>query len=405
MLSNFKKVLGLDSSSDTIADGAYVVDVRSKAEYASGHVKCAVNIPLELIENNIEALKAHNQVVVYCRSGNRSEHAKRLLNLGGHTNVINAGSLEAAHQSLSKIGSYDAEIVTEEIDVVQQYKSNKDKDTAVLKVLIPTDFSVQSDFAFMMVQKLEEHLTIEPHFVHIIDVPDTVTLDGHGNITTCGDIDGRYVQAQVDIAEQKLKQIKEQHGDHIQTYVRFGKLTDTINLFSSEMGFDLVVMGTKGTWGLKEKLTTTKSQLVVRKSQAPVLTLMCDRSDLIINDVLYVHDFSDDDNSDVPIMHKFSDFFHATFHLLHINDVNSVADSGKIENNMKTYAENHNLQKYKTHILAAKDVEEGVKEFLKKQDADIVFIGTHGKGGKFHKSYAEALVKHLFKPIVTFHFN
>jgi nucleotide-binding universal stress UspA family protein len=53
----------------------------------------------------------------------------------------------------------------------------------------------------------------------------------------------------------------------------------------------------------------------------------------------------------------------------------------------------------------APDVETGVNEFLKTQDADMVFVGTHGKGGFFHKSAAESLIKHLFKPIITFHFN
>lgn len=404
MLSNLKKALGLDAGPYVIEKDAYIVDVRSKAEFASGHVKCAVNIPLELIENNVENLKQHGQIIVYCRSGNRSGHAKRLLNEGGHKNVINAGSLEQANEVLVATG-FDAEIVTEVVEEVVRYRENKDKDLKVIKVLIPTDFSVQADFAYLMAKKLEDHLTIESHFVHIIDVPDTVSLDGHGNITTCGDIDGKYVHNLVTIAEQKFKDLKAQYGEGIQTYIRFGKLTDTINTFANDRHFDLVVMGTKGSWGLSEKLTTTKSQLVVRKSVIPVLALMCDRSDLIINDVLYVHDFMDGDNTDLPIMHKFSEFFHATFHLLHIQDENAPLDNEIVFSNMKKYAENHNLQKVSTHVITAKDVEQGVKEFIKGQDADIVFIGTHGKGGKFHKSNAESLVKHLFKPIITFHFK
>lgn len=405
MFSNIKKTLGLDSNSNVIDKDALIIDVRSKAEFASGHVQCAINIPLELIEIKADELKSQKQIIVYCRSGNRSEHARRLLNEKGLRNVINAGSLQEAHDILVNAGTFDAEIVTEEIEEIVTYKKNTDKDTALLKILIPTDFSVQADFSYLLVKRLEEHLTVETHFVHIIDVPDTVGLDGHGNITTCGDIDKNYVQNQVNLAELKLKQLKVQYGEAIHTHLRFGKLTETINTFAQDMHFDLVVMGTKGSWGLKEKLTTTKSQLLVRKSDIPVLTLMCDRSDLIINHVLYIHDFTDGDNTDVPIMHKFSEFFHTTFHLLHIEALNSTHNKEAITNNMKLYAEKHNLKKSAYHIVQASDVEQGVKEFLKTQDADLVFIGTHGKGGKFHKSHAETLVKHLFKPIITFHFN
>ena len=55
-----------------------------------------------------------------------------------------------------------------------------------LKILIPTDFSVQSEFAFLMVKKLEEKINTEIHFLHVLAVPDTVTMDSVGNINTCG---------------------------------------------------------------------------------------------------------------------------------------------------------------------------------------------------------------------------
>ena len=35
-----------------------------------------------------------------------------------------------------------------------------------LKILIPTDFSVQAEYAYLMVKKLEEKAPIDIHFVH-----------------------------------------------------------------------------------------------------------------------------------------------------------------------------------------------------------------------------------------------
>ncbi len=58
-----------------------------------------------------------------------------------------------------------------------------------LKIIIPTDFSVQAEFAYLMVQRLEEKIAIDIHFLHVLNVPDTVTLDAKGNVQTCGEID------------------------------------------------------------------------------------------------------------------------------------------------------------------------------------------------------------------------
>ncbi len=57
-----------------------------------------------------------------------------------------------------------------------------------LKIIIPTDFSVQAEFAYLMVQRLEEKTAIDSHFLHVLNVPDTVTLDAKGNVKTCSEI-------------------------------------------------------------------------------------------------------------------------------------------------------------------------------------------------------------------------
>ncbi len=40
-----------------------------------------------------------------------------------------------------------------------------------LKILIPTDFSVQAEYAYVMVQKLAEKIDVEVHFLHVLSVP------------------------------------------------------------------------------------------------------------------------------------------------------------------------------------------------------------------------------------------
>ncbi len=77
---------------NVIAEGAFLVDVRSAGEFAEGHVKNSVNIPVDSIAGQLVKFKNKKNIVVFCRSGNRSSMAKSILEKNGFTNVINGGT-------------------------------------------------------------------------------------------------------------------------------------------------------------------------------------------------------------------------------------------------------------------------------------------------------------------------
>ncbi|MCB0476799.1 MAG: rhodanese-like domain-containing protein [Crocinitomicaceae bacterium] len=63
-----------------VKEGAIIVDVRSKGEYASGHIKGSKNIPLDVLQGQIENLKKENKTIITCcASGMRSGSAKSVL--------------------------------------------------------------------------------------------------------------------------------------------------------------------------------------------------------------------------------------------------------------------------------------------------------------------------------------
>lgn len=76
-----------------IENGAVVIDVRSSGEFANGHVKGSVNIPLDKIQGNINKIKGYKKpIVVCCASGMRSSNAKNLLIKNGLEEVFDGGS-------------------------------------------------------------------------------------------------------------------------------------------------------------------------------------------------------------------------------------------------------------------------------------------------------------------------
>lgn len=274
-----------------------------------------------------------------------------------------------------------------------------------LKILIPTDFSVQAEYAYLIVKKLEEKIPLEVHFLHILSVPDTVTMDTNGDIQTCGEIDVNYVLKRKEIAERQLANIKSQYGNQIQTHLAYGKTTDAILKFSELNHFDLIVMGTKGAWGLRETLSGSETQMIARKSKTPVLSLMCDRSDLNIQNILLVHNFTNPVQEDTKLLSNLIKSLEPKLHFLQITSGKIEADYSSVEANMEKFAALNNITNYECHLINDKDVENGVIHFNQMNDMDIIYIGTHGRGGMFHQNATEKLMNHLFKPIISFHLS
>jgi phage shock protein E len=94
MIETIKKMLGIGPKVDlgeVIANGAVIIDVRSTGEFAGGHLKNSVNIPLNNLQGHISKLKKDKAIITCCASGMRSGSAKSMLQSQGFT-VYNGGS-------------------------------------------------------------------------------------------------------------------------------------------------------------------------------------------------------------------------------------------------------------------------------------------------------------------------
>lgn len=92
-----------EALTEAVKNGSFIVDVRTPAEFASGSIKGAVNIPLDKIQSQLAKFKDKKNIVVFCRSGARSSQAKSILNQNGFRNVVNGGTWKnvqiAIHQN------------------------------------------------------------------------------------------------------------------------------------------------------------------------------------------------------------------------------------------------------------------------------------------------------------------
>ena len=87
-MSFLKKLFGMGEDSakinELLANGAIVIDVRTKAEFSSGHYKGSKNIPLDQLSSHVNEIKKYNKpIVVCCASGMRSSSAASTLKKEG----------------------------------------------------------------------------------------------------------------------------------------------------------------------------------------------------------------------------------------------------------------------------------------------------------------------------------
>ncbi len=104
MISAIKKMFGIGPVVDykeLVKNGAQIIDVRSKEEYAAGHVSGSINIALGDLTNNLKKINKQNAIITCCASGMRSASAKAQLKSVGYSNVYNGGGWASLNQKLA----------------------------------------------------------------------------------------------------------------------------------------------------------------------------------------------------------------------------------------------------------------------------------------------------------------
>ena len=103
MFEAIKRLFGIEKTdyAQLVADGAIILDVRTKGEYSNGHIKGSINIPVENLAANLNKLKVKNKsIITCCASGMRSASAKSILKSNGYASVYNGGAWQSLNHKI-----------------------------------------------------------------------------------------------------------------------------------------------------------------------------------------------------------------------------------------------------------------------------------------------------------------
>lgn len=135
------------------------------------------------------------------------------------------------------------------------------------EILVPTDGSEATDLAVEHAVDIARNYGARIHPLYVVDSSVYPRLDaGSEMIVESLEEEGRNaVSAVVDVAERV--------GVQTRTAVESGPVHETILGYADEHGIDLVVMATHGRSGIDRYLLGSVTEKVVRRSDAPVLTV------------------------------------------------------------------------------------------------------------------------------------
>ncbi|UOB21370.1 rhodanese-like domain-containing protein [Macrococcus armenti] len=88
------KHITIDALQDTLQTGtdAHIIDVRTPEEFAEGHIKSAINIPLNTIPNQLSQFNSEDEYIILCKRGGRAlQAAEYLYKEGINITVVDQG--------------------------------------------------------------------------------------------------------------------------------------------------------------------------------------------------------------------------------------------------------------------------------------------------------------------------
>ena len=277
--------------------------------------------------------------------------------------------------------------------------------TKIMKtILVPCDFSKTALNAFSFALDVAERSEAVIHLVHVIDVPavyDAAFVPAIPVDTTLyNDLEAK--------AEEEFRKIIDKHrssGIHMETKLAYGVPETALLDYIQTAGIDVVIMGSHGARGLRELLIGSTAEKIIRHASVPVMVIK-DKFLGSVRNIAFPNTLEPTLQDDlVGKVKTLQAFFKATLHLVYINTPVNFLDDSVTHERLNRFAQQHHLANYTLNVYNHADVEEGINQFVRETDAELIVMGTHGRTGLAHivnGSLAEAVANHTDRIIWTY---
>lgn len=278
-------------------------------------------------------------------------------------------------------------------------------------ILLLTDFSDLSDYAKRLANKVALAVNAQLLVMTVVETSSEVLLDDQGAIQSSMGVDTESLHQEYKNTVEKINSWSSDITANYKQVVVFGTLLSAIKKQIKALDADLVIMGTHGVEGLRERISGSVTQHVILENRVPVLSLKCDRGDIDFSDFLITGDFSSSHKMDFDFIKSLQAAFKSKLHLLFVNTKANFRPTASAIKLMQNFAATNELSNVEYHIHNDETVEKGILNFSNNYDAnhaldiDLVAVEKKNKSTlEYWFSGCEAIgfVNHIYRPIVTY---
>jgi len=271
------------------------------------------------------------------------------------------------------------------------------------KILVPLDFSVQSEHAIKLASKIANKTDIEVYLLHMVEIPE-----GHVDMGSGSDFGVPQSMHYIQKVKEKILNFKTQFFNKsitVKYAIRFESPYEGILKFSARVKPDLIIMGSKDKSIIDELLVGSLAKKVARESKIPILAVNKDPKDLKIKELVFVSDFEEENRKSFEVLLDFTQKFESKIHLLNVNTMSRFRSTKRSKQKMKEFLQKYKTRQHSINIYNDDSIEKGVTNFSKEINADIIALSTHERSGLFrlfNKSISKSISKRSLKPVFTF---
>jgi nucleotide-binding universal stress UspA family protein len=270
------------------------------------------------------------------------------------------------------------------------------------KILVPTDFSEQAENALKVAAMMAKKHDAEIYLLHMIEIPmqQIDPISAHSDVP-----EALFFMKLAHKKFQDLLASDYLEGLTVYETVKADITFNEIKDACKEYEVDFIVMGSHGASGLKEMFVGSNAEKVVRTSDVPVLVIKNEHTTFDVSDFVFASDFKNDNKETYKQAVKFATAVNAKIHLLMVNTANNFMTTSDANARINDFISGQTFKNYTVTIHNDTSIEQGVLNFSRDIDADLIGISTHGRQGIahfFNGSISEDLVNHASRPVITF---
>lgn len=248
------------------------------------------------------------------------------------------------------------------------------------KILVPTDFSEYAgnavDFAVHTAKVLPAEITL----LHSYEINSSLYTDYMG-------VNKEYNQTILNEAKENLaalkKDVEEKNDMVVVTSISTESLQDAIVKSTEEEKFDLIVMGTLGASGIKEKLWGSRTATAIGKSKIPVIAIPEDYEWKKPQQILFATNQFEKDPAILDPIFELAGLYMANMRVAVFTDEDDDKAGTFLEHKKKIseyetfLKKNYSEETLTSAHLYGENFEETLQTFIKENNIDMLVMVTY----------------------------